>query len=41
MCLVELKGSIKPLVSCSMSTKGSLSPNTQLYTNSPLVKKAR
>jgi len=24
-----------------MSAKGSLSPNTQLYTNSPLVKKAR
>ena len=41
MCLVELKGSIKPIVSCSMSAKGSLSPNTQLYTNSPLVKKAR
>jgi NADH dehydrogenase/NADH:ubiquinone oxidoreductase subunit G len=41
MCLVELKGSIKPLVSCSMSAKGSLSPNSQLYTNSPLVKKAR
>jgi len=41
MCLVELKGSMKPIVSCSMSAKGSLSPNTQLYTNSPLVKKAR
>jgi NADH dehydrogenase/NADH:ubiquinone oxidoreductase subunit G len=41
MCLVELKGSMKPLVSCSMSAKGSLLPNTQLYTNSPLVKKAR
>jgi NADH dehydrogenase/NADH:ubiquinone oxidoreductase subunit G len=41
MCLVELKGSIKPIVSCSMSAKGSLSPNTQLYTNSLLVKKAR
>jgi len=41
MCLVELKGSIKPIVSCSMSAKGSLSSNTQLYTNSPLVKKAR
>jgi NADH dehydrogenase/NADH:ubiquinone oxidoreductase subunit G len=41
MCLIELKGSIKPLVSCSMSAKGSLSPNTQLFTNSPLVKKAR
>ena len=41
MCLVELKGSIKPLVSCSMSAKGALAPNTQLYTNSPLIKKAR
>lgn len=41
MCLIELKGSVKPLVSCSMSAKGSLSPNTQLFTNSPLVKKAR
>lgn len=41
MCLVELKGSIKPLVSCSMSAKGTLAPNTQLYTNSPLIKKAR
>jgi NADH-quinone oxidoreductase chain G len=41
MCLVELKGSVKPLVSCSMSAKGSLSPKTQLFTNSPLVKKAR
>jgi len=41
MCLVELKGSMKPIVACSMSAKGSLSPNTQLYTNSPLVKKAR
>ena len=41
MCLIELKGSTKPLVSCSMSAKGCLSPNTQLFTNSPLVKKAR
>ena len=41
MCLVELKGSIKPIVSCSMSAKGTLAPNTQLYTNSPLIKKAR
>jgi NADH dehydrogenase/NADH:ubiquinone oxidoreductase subunit G len=41
MCLVELKGSIKPIVSCSMSVKGILSPNSQIYTKSPLVKKAR
>lgn len=41
ICLVELKGSMKPLVSCSMSAKGSLSSNTELYTQSPLVKKAR
>ena len=41
MCLVELKGSIKPIVSCAMSAKGTLAPNTQLYTNSPLIKKAR
>lgn len=40
MCLVELKNSPKPVVSCSISTRTSL-PNSELFTNSPLVKKAR
>lgn len=37
MCLVELKGGPKPLVSCT--SKGI--PNMEIYTESPLVKKAR
>merc|ERR1712048_1294673 len=37
MCLVESKGAPKPLVSCT--TKGI--PNMDVYTESPLVKKAR
>nr|YP_009495519.1 NADH dehydrogenase subunit 11 [Psammoneis japonica]AWQ64249.1 NADH dehydrogenase subunit 11 [Psammoneis japonica] len=40
MCLVELKNSPKPIVSCAMSARTCL-PNSELYTNSPLVKKAR
>jgi len=40
MCLVELKNSPKPMVSCAMSAKSSLN-NNQIFTNSPLVKKAR
>jgi NADH-quinone oxidoreductase chain G len=40
MCLVELKNSPKPIVSCSMSAKSCLN-NGEVYTNSPLVKKAR
>jgi len=40
MCLVELKNSPKPVVSCAMSAKACLN-NGEIYTNSPLVKKAR
>ena len=40
MCLIELKGSPKPVVSCAMSAKSCLN-NGEVYTNSPLVKKAR
>ena len=40
MCLVELKNSPKPMVSCAMSAKSSLN-NNEIFTDSPLVKKAR
>lgn len=40
MCLVELKNSPKPMVSCAMSAKACLN-NSQIFTDSPLVKKAR
>ena len=41
MCLIELKKSPKPIVSCAMNAKSSLAANTEIFTNSPLVKKAR
>ena len=41
MCLVELKKSPKPIVACAMNAKATLSPNSEIFTNSPLVKKAR
>ena len=41
MCLIELKKSPKPVVSCAMTAKSSLATNSEIYTNSPLVKKAR
>ena len=41
MCLVELKKSPKPIVSCAMNARSSLASNSKIYTNSPLVKKAR
>ena len=41
MCLVELKKSPKPIVSCSMNAKSTLIGNTEVFTNSPLVKKSR
>lgn len=41
MCLVEVKGSPKPVVSCSTSAKACLTKGSEVYTNSPLVKKAR
>jgi len=37
MCLIELKNSPKPLISCSMVITNKM----ELYTDSPLVKKAR
>jgi NADH-quinone oxidoreductase chain G len=40
MCLIELKNSPKPIVSCAMSAKSCLN-NSEVFTNSPLVKKAR
>ena len=40
MCLVELKNSPKPMVSCAMSAKSCLN-NNEIFTDSPLVKKAR
>lgn len=40
MCLVELKNSPKPIVSCAMTAKSCLT-NGDVYTNSSLVKKAR
>ena len=40
MCLIEVKNSPKPVVSCSMSAKSCLN-NSSIFTNSPLVKKAR
>ena len=40
MCLVELKNSPKPIVSCAMNAKSCLN-NGSVFTNSPLVKKAR
>jgi len=39
MCLVELKNSPKPIVSCAMNAKSCLT-NGDIYTNSPLVKNA-
>ena len=40
MCLVELKNAPKPMVSCAMSAKSCLN-NSEIFTESPLVKKAR
>lgn len=41
MCLIELKKSPKPVVSCAMNARSLLATNTEIYTDSPLVKKAR
>lgn len=41
MCLVELKKSPKPIVSCAMNAQSTLKTNAEIFTNSPLVKKAR
>lgn len=37
MCLVEIKGSPKPVASCAMPA----APNQEIFTDTPLVKKAR
>lgn len=37
MCLIEIKNSIKPVVSCTMTIINKMN----IYTNSPLVKKSR
>jgi NADH-quinone oxidoreductase chain G len=37
MCLIELKNSTKPLISCAMSITNKM----EIFTDSPLVKKAR
>ena len=41
MCLIEVKNSPKPVVSCAMNAKSTLSSEAVVFTNSPLVKKAR
>ena len=41
MCLVEVIKSPKPVVSCAMNAKSTLSSESVVFTNSPLVKKAR
>jgi len=40
VCLIELKGSMKPVVSCTANAKTMLTDN-KIYHDSPLVKKAR
>ena len=41
MCLVEVINSPKPVVSCAMNAKSTLSSESVVFTNSPLVRKAR
>lgn len=41
VCLVELKNSTKPIVSCATNAKMLLQNNTPIYIDSALVKKAR
>ena len=41
MCLIEVKNSPKPVVSCTIGAKAILDNEGAIYTNSPLVKKAR
>ena len=40
VCLIELKGSVKPIVSCTAVAKTTLK-DSKIYHDSPLVKKAR
>jgi NADH dehydrogenase (ubiquinone) Fe-S protein 1 len=41
VCLVELKNSMKPVVSCATNASAALNNNTIMYHDSPLIKKAR
>ena len=41
MCLVEVIRSPKPVVSCAMNAASTLAADAVVFTNSPLVKKAR
>lgn len=41
MCLIELKKSPKPIISCAINAKSSLMNKSEVFTDSPLVKKAR
>ena len=40
VCLIELKNSLKPVVSCATNAKAALY-NNEMYYDSPLIKKAR
>jgi NADH dehydrogenase/NADH:ubiquinone oxidoreductase subunit G len=41
VCLVELKNSVKPIVSCAANARALLQSNASVYFDSALVKKAR
>jgi NADH dehydrogenase (ubiquinone) Fe-S protein 1 len=41
VCLVELKNSMKPIVSCATNARAALSNNSNMYHDSALIKKAR
>lgn len=41
VCLVELKNSMKPIVSCATNARAALSNNSNMYYDSALIKKAR
>jgi NADH-quinone oxidoreductase chain G len=41
MCLIEIRQANKPVVSCAVSAKSTLIQETEVFTNSPIVKKAR
>ena len=41
MCMVEVKGSPKPVISCAASASVCLRDGSEIYTHSPMIKKAR
>jgi NADH dehydrogenase (ubiquinone) Fe-S protein 1 len=41
VCLVELKNSMKPIVSCATNARAALSSSNNMYHDSALIKKAR